>query len=205
MKLRYRIGTRVIYWVWRVLFGLQIEGRENIPKNGGMIVASNHLSNFDPPLVGTAVWGRECYFFSKKEIFAISKFYSWIMKTFNAFEVDTEKPKRELQYTQNLLNGGLGLILFPEGTRSLKKHLLDFNPGIGWIALSSQVPIVPTAIKGTNTSLVSQFFRKNRVCVKFGEPVTTNGLKANKENRELITQKVERRIKELYESISDAG
>ncbi len=205
MKLRYRIGTRVIYLVWRILFGFRIEGRENIPKNGGVIIASNHLSNFDPPLVGTAVWVRECYFFAKRELFVINKFYKWIMETFNAYAVDTKKPSKEtLKYTQELMNKGLGLIFFPEGTRSLEGHFLEFNQGVGWLALRSQVPVVPAAIKRTNTSLVSQFFRKNRVQIKFGKPIITNGFKTNKEERELITQKIEDRIKELYESISDA-
>ncbi len=204
MRLRYRIGTRFIYWIWRILFGFQVEGREHIPKKGGMIIASNHLSNFDPLLVGAAVWNRECYFFAKSELFIINKFYTWIMKTFNAHSVDTKKPSKEtLKYMYDLINKGLGLILFPEGTRNREKHFLKFNAGVGWLALRCGVPVIPTTIKYSNTSLVSQVFRKSKVRVKFGSPITTNGIKANKEGRELITQEIESKIKELYESISD--
>lgn len=201
MKLRYRIGTRVIYWVWRILFGFKVEGRENIPNNGGIIVAANHLSNFDPPLVGTAVWIRECYFFAKQELFEINKFYSWIMKKFNAYPVDTKKPTKEaLKWTKELLNRGMGVIFFPEGTRSKVGHFLKFNPGVGWLALNCGVPIVPTLINGTNTPLISQFFRKNRAYVKFGVPIIPGNFTSNKEGRELIAQEVERSIKSLKQS-----
>ncbi|MBI4722162.1 MAG: 1-acyl-sn-glycerol-3-phosphate acyltransferase [Candidatus Stahlbacteria bacterium] len=198
MKLRYRIGSRIIYWVWKVLFGFKVEGRENIPNTGGIIIAANHLSNYDPPLIGAAVWCRECYFFSKNEIFAVNKFYSWVMKAFNAYPINTKKPSKEnLKYIETLLDKGLGLLFFPEGTRSRTGNFLKFNPGIGWFALRTSVPIVPTFIKGTNTSLISQLVRQNRVYVKFGTPILANKFKVNKEGRELFTQEVECKVREL--------
>ncbi|MDI6840343.1 MAG: lysophospholipid acyltransferase family protein [bacterium] len=204
MKLRYRIGTRVIYWVWRFLFGFRVDGRENIPKDGGVIIAPNHLSNFDPPLVGTAVWFRECYFFAKQELFTTNKFFAWFIKGFNAYKVNTKRPsKNVLNYTQGLLNKGIAVMFFPEGTRSKVGSFLRFNPGVGWFALKCGVPIVPTLVKGTNTPLIKQFIRKSRAYVKFGLPITSesiSGIKQGKEARELMTQEVEHRIEELYES-----
>lgn len=210
MKLRYRVGTRVIYLVWKILFGFRVEGRENIPDNGGIIIASNHLSSYDPPLIGTAVWSRECYFFAKRELFIINKFYSCLIRAFNAYPVDTRKPDiKALKQTKSLLGRGLGIIFFPEGTRSKTGQFLDFNPGVGWLAIKCNVPIVPTLIKGTNTPLISQLFRKHRVYVKFGVPIlgsgywildTGKGMSDSYSMRtraELITRAVEKSIREL--------
>lgn len=215
MKLRYRIGTKVIYWVWRVMFGFKVKGREHIPPNGGIIIAANHLSNYDPPLIGAGVWSRECYFFAKRELFVINRFYTWLIRAFNAYPVDTERPSKEmLKYTMNLLNKGLGIIFFPEGTRSKTGNFLRFNPGVGWFALKCGVPIIPTLIKGANTPLVTQIIRKNRVYVKFGPPIMPNkegiqgrmddssNLKGKSVSRyaATITQEVDRRIKSLLAS-----
>ena len=192
------------------MFGFKVDGRENIPKDGGVIIAPNHLSNFDPPLVGAGVWFRECYFFAKRWLFVVNKFYAWLLRAFNAYEVDTENPsKKMLKYTQELLNKGLAVMFFPEGTRSKEVspqvgHFLKFNPGIGWLALKCGVPIVPTLVSGTNTPLIKQFTRKSKVYIKFGTPITKEYLskfKPGKESRELIAQEVAHRIKELYESI----
>lgn len=207
MKLRYRIGTKIIYWIWSSLFDFKVDGRKNIPVSGGVIIAANHLSNFDPPLIGTGVWSKECYYFTKRGLFVGNKFNAWLIRTFNAYEVDTEKPsKGALRYTQELLKQGLAVILFPEGTRSKVGHFLKFNPGVGWLALTTKVPIVPTLVKGTNTSLWSQFIRKNKARVRFGSPISPeyiSKLKPCKGSRNIIAQEVAKRIKLLDESTSN--
>ncbi|MCK4352651.1 1-acyl-sn-glycerol-3-phosphate acyltransferase [candidate division WOR-3 bacterium] len=208
MKLRYRIAIRIIYWTWKLLFGFKIEGWENIPKKGGVIIAPNHLSNFDPPLVGAAVWFRECYLFTKQELFVINKFYTWLIKAFNAYEVNTKGlNKTALKHTEKLLKNGLAIMFFPEGTRSLSGHFLEFHPGVAWLALRCEVPVVPTLVKGTNTPLIKQFIRKEKVCVRFGKPVIYDSLlrdlsagrqaKLPREARAIISKEVERRIKNL--------
>lgn len=198
MKLRYRVGTRIIYWIWKILFGFRVEGRDNIPNNGGIIIAANHLSNYDPPLIGTGVWNRECYFFAKQELFAINRFYTWVIKVFNAYPVDTKKTsKAALELTMKLLNKGLGIIFFPEGTRSKTGNFLQFNAGVGWLALKCGVPIIPTLINGTNTPLIRQFIRKTGVCVRFGEPILPHKFKSEKDGRKLIAREVEKSIKSL--------
>jgi 1-acyl-sn-glycerol-3-phosphate acyltransferase len=128
----------------------------------------------------------------------------------NAYAVDTKKPSREiLKYTMRLLKRGLGIVLFPEGTRSKKGHFLDFNPGVGWLALKCQVPVVPTLIRGVNTPLVSQLIRRNRTCVKFGIPVVPSelemdrrqgGFRSVQEKSKIVAQEVENRVKELHEN-----
>jgi 1-acyl-sn-glycerol-3-phosphate acyltransferase len=202
MKLRYRIGTKVIYWIWRVLFGFKVEGRENIPLKGGTVIASNHLSNYDPPLVGTGAWMRECYFFAKQELFNITKFYSWLIHIFNAYPVNTRRPdKKALKWTKKLLEEGRCVVFFPEGTRNLRGGFLRFNPGVGWLAMQTRATVIPTAIKGVNTPLMRQLIRKSRTYVKFGSPIFASKFEHTKRGRELITKEIERKVKELYESL----
>lgn len=197
MKLRYRIGTKIIYFVWRVFFGIKIIGREKIPKNGGLIIAANHLSNYDPPLLGTAVWIRECYFFAKKELFHLNKFFTWLIRAFNAYEVDTQKAnKKTIKWTKELLKKGISVIMFPEGTRSLVGHFLEFNPGVAWLSLNCKVPIMPVCIKNTNKSLISQFFRINKVYIKFGDLIFPDN-----KTKEQITKELYDKITSLYENI----
>lgn len=204
MKLRYRLGTILIYWVWKLLFGIRIEGRDNIPDKGGVIIAPNHLSNFDPPLLGTAVWKRECYFLSKKDLFTINKFYSYIMITYNAHPINVQKPsKSDLQYAKKLVNKGLALIMFPEGTRSKVGHFVEFNEGVAWLALQCKVPIVPTLATKTNTPLISQLIRKNRVVIKFGAPITPvfySQFTDSHQARRVITQELKSRVEKLVTS-----
>jgi 1-acyl-sn-glycerol-3-phosphate acyltransferase len=201
MKLRYRIGMIIIYSLWKVLFGFRVKGRENIPDTGGLIIAPNHLSNFDPPLVGTAVWKRECFFLSKKDIFIINKFYSYAMEKFNAYPITIKKPtKSELKQIKTLVDKKLALIMFPEGTRSKVGHFVEFNEGVAWLALQCKAPIVPTLIANTNTPLVSQLIRKKRVVIKFGPPITVDfysQFKDPHEARAEVTKELRRRIEQL--------
>jgi 1-acyl-sn-glycerol-3-phosphate acyltransferase len=201
MKLRYRIGTKVINYLWTILFGFQVEGRENILENIGLIIAPNHLSNFDPPLVGTAAWNRECYFLSKTSVFFSSKFATFIMKAFNAYPINIEKPeKTTFDYTKDLLRRNFAIIMFPEGTRSKVGHLNEFNEGVAWMAFQFNVPIIPVLVVNTNTPLIAQMFRKTRVLIKLGKPIPTDfyrQFKNSKEARKIITQEIKSRIEEM--------
>ena len=201
MKLHYRIATRIINFVWRLFFGFKVYGGENIPDRGGVIIAPNHLSNYDPPLVGTAIWTREVFFFAKKDLFVINPFYSWLIKAFNAYEVNIKGiDKQAIRHTEKLLQRGLCVIMFPEGTRSKKNILLDARPGLGFIAARVGVNIIPVYIQGTNYPLISQFLGKTRAIVIFGEAINPS-LFAGKirERAEAISDEVMRRIKELSE------
>ena len=204
MKLRYRIATRIVNYTWGLLFGFKVSGRENIPKTGGVIIASNHLSNYDPPLVGTAVYSRECFFFAKRELFLFSRWFTWLIRALNAYPVDTEKLDRKaLMKTFDVLGKGRVLLFFPEGTRSKKGTFLSPNVGVGYIALKTHVSIVPTFVSGTNVSLWKLFLNRGKVYVKFGEPFSPEYLSQfenNKQGREKIAEEVMAAIKEMTKS-----
>jgi len=199
MKLRYRITTRIVNFVWHLFFGFRVYNRENIPDRGGIIVASNHLTNYDPPLVGTAVWKREVFFFAKEELFVINPFYTWLLKYFNAFKVSrTGIDKKAIRHTEQLLRRGLCVIMFPEGTRSRKGVFLDFKSGVGYIAARANVPVIPAYLHGVNSPLILQFLRRVRPLVIFGEPVRPDMFAGRiRERADTISHEVMRSIKAL--------
>ena len=129
------------------------------------------------------------------------------MTQFNALPVTSEKPeKKALTYFCNLLNNGIAIVFFPEGTRSKAGHILNFNLGVGWLAMKCKVPIIPVLIRNTNTPLLKQFIRKTRVYIKFGTPITKEEIDAfattsgRKEARESIVKELRVRIDKLYEN-----
>lgn len=203
MKLHYRMGKMLIWWTWRMLFGLKVEGRENVPTNGGVIIAPNHLSYYDPPLLGAALGVRELFYFAKQELFQINKFISWLLTTYNAFEVKREGVDRKaIRHAENLLSKGLALAFFPEGTRSKDDEFLPPHPGLGYLALRAHAPVVPVLIQGTNKSLWRHFWKRNELYVKIGKPINGNWLAKDlsKKNSSELSQEVMRRIKEMKEA-----
>lgn len=202
MKLRYRIVSKIINLIWRLLFGFKVYNRENIPEKGGVIVASNHLTNYDPLLVGAAVWTREAFFFAKEELFIINPFYSWLLKYFNAYKVSrTGIDKEAIRHTEKLLQKGLCVIMFPEGTRSLKGVLLNAKPGVGFIAARTNVPVIPAYIHGVNSPLILQFLRRVRPSVIFGKPIHSDTFKGKiRERTDAITQEIIRNLRALSEN-----
>jgi 1-acyl-sn-glycerol-3-phosphate acyltransferase len=127
----------------------KIEGQENIPESGALLVASNHLSNLDPAIVAAAL-PRPPVFLAKKELFK----YWWgsiLMRGYGAYPVDRQRADlRALHWlTGQLLSNHKIAIVFPEGTRSKTGGLLRGQPGLAHIAMSTGVPIIPFALSGS--------------------------------------------------------
>jgi 1-acyl-sn-glycerol-3-phosphate acyltransferase len=205
MKLHYRIGKMLIWWTWHTLFGLKVEGGENVPTNGGVIIAPNHLSYYDPPLLGAALGVRELFYFAKQELFQINKFITWLLRTYNAFEVKREGVDRKaIKYAENLLSKGFALAFFPEGTRSKGDEFLPPHPGLGYLALKAHAPVVPVLIQGTNKPLWKLFWNHKELYVKIGKPLNQDWItrEISKKNSSELSQEVMRRIKEMKEAES---
>jgi 1-acyl-sn-glycerol-3-phosphate acyltransferase len=132
------------------LFNGKIYGQENIPRSGPFIVAPNHLSHLDPPLVGAAFRKRELMFLARKTLFKPG-FWNWLLSRINVIPVDKENAAdiSAIKKTLALLKNGFGIAIFPEGTRSLDGSFGPAQPGIGFLACKSQVPIIPVRIFGT--------------------------------------------------------
>ena len=173
-----RFALRVFYyfnltWTRAVLMlasSRDIQGRENVPRKGPLIVASNHLSNGDPPVLTVAI-PRRIAWMTKAEWFKtpiIGPMLRWGgMIPVRRFEADLQALRR----AQHVLRDGGVLAMFPEGTRGGDKGLRAGEPGTALIALRTGTPIVPIAIWGTeHAKLPRDIFRRTRVHIRFGAP-----------------------------------
>ena len=132
----------------RTLFGYRAFGQENIIEDGPAIMAANHASYFDPPLVGITC-KSELYFLARKTLFDLPLLGPLISRV-NALPVDLSKGDLSaLRTVIHLLKDGKRTVIFPEGTRSLNGQIQQARPGIGMIIARTLVPVVPMRIFGS--------------------------------------------------------
>ncbi len=163
--------TKLIVRILLLLFTRwQVLGKENIPNQGPLLVASNHVNLADPPLVGISL-GRKAVFMAKEELFR-SKFSSYFISGFGAFPVHRGQLDREaLRQADKVLAEGLALVMFPEGRRSRNTQLQPAFPGAALVALRSGVPILPVGITGTGRIKgFAWLLHRPRLIVNFGRP-----------------------------------
>lgn len=193
----YNFIREVLRFIFKHVYRWEIIGHENIPAQGGAIIAANHISLWDPPVVGCAL-SRKIHFMAKEELFSIPIF-SKVIRTLNAFPVKRGVADRTAIRTAiNLLVTGELLGVFPEGTRSKSGQLGNPEPGVAMIALKAGVPVIPAAIIGTNQSWPhSSSIPKFKII--FGKPIDTFKDKSDKETLETLSKQIMSEIKELLE------
>lgn len=168
---QYKISRITLYLLFKILFGLRIEGLSNIPESGPVIIAPNHRSNYDPPLVGCCVSTREIYCLAKSGLFTL-KIATWFLKSINVIPINLKNPGiGTMRRFINLLGNGKIVMLFPEGTRSKTNEFLKAQPGVGFLSIKMNAPVIPTLIEGTYESMRRHFFRISPLRVKFGAPI----------------------------------
>ncbi len=144
----YKFCSRGLNLIFRLIFFLRIKGRENVPKEGGLLVCTNHLSNFDPPAIA-ASFPRSLRFMAKEELFHNPVFGKFITML-GAFPIRRGKGDVcAVMTAMKILNRGETTLIFPEGTRV---HNGDserkIDPGIIKLAIKSKVPILPGYTNG---------------------------------------------------------
>lgn len=171
----------MFYWfawiILRVFLNLfcryRIEGLENVPRSGGVILVANHRAMMDPIVIGCCIHFRKTYFMAKEELFRFKPF-ALIISSLGAFPVRRGKVDRiALRTAENILNEGKLLLIFGEGTRNrdLTKVLGELHSGFVYLAEKTNVPVVP--VYTFNTHLIfSRLFRWPKVIVRFGKPIT---------------------------------
>lgn len=167
----YRLARLMVGTLLYSVFRLTVEGLENLPLEGPLILASNHKSYMDPPAVGVAC-PRRVHFMGKKSLFEFLPM-RLLFTSLGAFPVEREKVDRgALATALGLLEDGRVLGIFPEGTRS-KGGLGDGQEGTAWLSLKAGCPVVPVAVIGaegtTPAGIISLARRK--LTVRFGEPI----------------------------------
>jgi 1-acyl-sn-glycerol-3-phosphate acyltransferase len=170
------ILLRLIFW-W--VGGFRVEGRHNVPKRTGCLIAPNHFSDGDPPVVGFAM-PRACYFMAKEELFSI-RFWGKLIRILHGFPVKRYTADRTaLKFAESRLKEGEAVVIFPEGKLSEDGNLQSFLPGLILIAQRAGVPIIPTALIHTNLMMPYSELKPRRIgkplIVRFGEPVTVEQL-----------------------------
>jgi len=157
----------------KIFFRLEVVGFENIPRKGGIIIASNHLSLLDPIIVAAAclLGHRKIEFMAKAELFR-NRIFGRFISYLHAFPISRNRRDiTAIKEAMKRLKAGKVLLMFPEGQRSKDANLLDAQSGIGLLAKRTNTPILPTFIKGTDRALPKggRFIRPKKVTVYFGD------------------------------------
>jgi 1-acyl-sn-glycerol-3-phosphate acyltransferase len=191
----YDFAKAVVNATVRTLFRFRVVGSENVPREGGLVVCANHLSNFDPPILGIAM-PRPVSYMAKKELFAMPVLGTLITHM-NAFSVDRQVGgTAALRASLRMLKEGRCVGIFPEGGRNVE-GTREEKSGAAFLAAASGVPVVPAAIVGTRK--LRPF---TRVTVVFGEPIhIVRNRKSDDDDLEKGTAQIMQRIRALEESI----
>lgn len=173
----YEVSRQTVGVLLRGLLRPTIRGIENIPSTGPVILASNHLSFFDSIIIPLAS-PRHVAFLAKSEYFTGTGLRGAVNKAFftavGAIPVDRDDPRagqRSLDLQLDVLRGGGGVGIYPEGTRSRDGRLYRGRTGVAHLVLSSGAPVVPVAISGTQNiqPVGSRFIRPAKVTIDFGQ------------------------------------
>ncbi|MFP4198789.1 MAG: lysophospholipid acyltransferase family protein [Halanaerobium sp.] len=149
--------------IFKIFFRIKVNGKENLPDQGGIIVMSNHISAFDPPLLA-AVFSRPVRFMAKKELFE-NPLLRFVLFLADAFPVDRSRNDiTAVKKSLNLLKEGEVLGLFPEGTRRPEGKLGNPKSGSVMLAVKSGVPILPVGIKNIKD--------QGRITINIGQTFT---------------------------------
>jgi 1-acyl-sn-glycerol-3-phosphate acyltransferase len=190
MRLGYAFVSGLSRWSFRLLTGVEAYGLDRLPRTGKIIIASNHRSNLDPPLLG-AIVPREVHFFAKEELFKTKLIGSFI-RYLNAFPVRRgEFDRNSLTMCLDVLKRNGALIFFPEGTRAPADGFLKAKLGLGWVVALSRATVVPVYLHGTSEK-VPKYRSRPGVSIVFGHPISA---------LDLISSDL--RGRDLYQSISD--
>ena len=176
----------------------QVKGRENVPREGSLIVVSNHLNNADIPLLAIN-FPRGIVFMAKEELFRSP--VGWAVKASGALPVRRGLVDRNtLRIANQVLKDGKVLGIYPEGTRSRNGRLQPARPGVALIARESQSLLLPVGIYGTEKMRGSFWWlRRPGVTVNIGKPFTlpTSNDKPAKEDLASLTTYIMRHVAEL--------
>lgn len=159
--------THIFYMIrFKLVYRLEVEGRENIPDNNEFIVAANHLSTLDPPLM-CAVMNRPVAYMAKKELFA-NPFMRWWLNWLGAFSVDREHLEvSTIKTVLTIKKTDWVLGIFPQGTRQEPGKISNVTKGFASLAKSTKCGILPIGIIGTQVAKRIPF--SGKIIVKIGQ------------------------------------
>ena len=203
--------SRFWLWLWLIVWHrFQAFGSGYMPAQGGVIIASNHASFLDPPLVGCGVMHRYVRFLARDSLFE-NRVGAWWARNVGVVCIDrTRGDIAAFKAALAVLKAGGALCLFPEGTRTLDGNLQLPKAGIGFLIMKAQVPVVPVYVQGSFAAFSkgARWIKPAKIKVYYGAPITPAEfaqLGAGKERKEIFNKAAElvmARIEELNPDIS---
>ena len=166
----YYVGGTIARVLLTLFTRWRVNGKENIPREGPLLVAANHIATADPPVLSVSL-NRKVVFMAKEELFR-SRLKGYFVRNFGAFPVHRGRlDARALRQADEMLARGLALAIFPEGTRSSNGQLQRALPGSALIATRNCAPILPAGITGTEKIKgLAWLLRRHEITVTFGQP-----------------------------------
>lgn len=198
MKPFYRCCWFIARCLFRLYFRWKIVGLENVPRSGPLLIASNHVSFADPPIVGAAL-PRPVHFLARSTLFT-NPVLGALIRKLNALPVDRDGGGGAgLKAVLDVLEKGQGIILFPEGTRSADGTLQKARAGIGLTVIKSGAPVLPVRLLGVHEAWPRQrrLPLPGRIRVLFGKPLDFSALRQEAESCD------RGRLKEIYQQVTD--
>ena len=198
MNPSYFLGWCCFRALFKIYFRWRVYNPERVPETGPVILAANHASFIDPPLVGAGL-RRDINYLARESLFRFPGIGA-LLRSWNSVPVDREGGGAAglKKILDRLLAGG-AIILFPEGTRSRDGKLQPARSGIGLTAIKSDAVVVPVRVFGTYEAYGRhmRFPRPRRVAVKYGEPMRFEALRAEAKTCSKA------RLKEIYQRVAD--
>jgi 1-acyl-sn-glycerol-3-phosphate acyltransferase len=198
VNISYRLGWMFFRALYAVYFRWRAFNAGRVPPTGAVILASNHASFIDPPLVGAAL-RRPINYLARESLFRFPGIGA-LLRSWNSVPVDRDGGGAAgLKGILDRLLAGGGIILFPEGTRTRDGRLQPARSGIGLVVIKSDAPVVPVRVFGTFEAFGRnrRFPRPRRIAVKFGQPMRFEKLRAEAKDCSKT------RLKEIYQEIAD--
>lgn len=191
----WAIGRPTIGTAVELLTRLRVYGRERVPMDGGLVVACNHFSWIDPPVLGAAI-PRTLYFMAKVEAHHVPGL-GQLMRSFGAFSVRRGESDREAVRTmRQLIRDGHALGLFAEGTRQRSGVPGPVQPGAAMVAINEEAPVICAAIYGSFEWRLGNF---SPVSLAWGTPMSFDGLPRGGKGYKEASAEIEREIRKLWE------
>jgi len=198
MTASYHVGWSFFRAVFASYFRWRVFNPERVPLEGPVILASNHASYIDPPLVGAGV-RRQINFLARDNIFHVPVLAA-ILRSWDVVPVDRDGGTgRGLKVILSRLERGGAIILFPEGTRSRHGELNPARSGIGLTVIKSRAPVVPCRVFGTHRAFGPHMLlpRPRRLTVKYGQVMLFEALRAD------AASCSKQRLKGIYQLVAD--
>lgn len=195
----------LVYWfchhaaalVFILIYRVRAFHPERVPSRGAVLIAANHQSFFDPPLVGSMIQSRQVSFVAKSGLFSFGPF-AWLIRTLNSVPIreDTGDAGAIKEVLRRLATDD-AVVIFPEGSRTPDGAMHEFKRGVALLVKRADCPVVPVAVEGVFDAWpihrkLPRFFGQ-RLAVMYGEPI---------DSRELMAQGPDAALRRLESEVS---